>query len=36
MPEWEYMKKMLAENTKNILNNKTVPWLDLGDLPAEY
>ena len=27
---------MLADSTSNILNNRTVPWLDIGDLPIAY
>ena len=36
MPEWGSYQVFLAENTANILNNKTVPWLDIGDLPTNY
>ena len=36
MPEWGSYQVFLAENTANILNNKTVPWLDIGDLPTTY
>jgi len=37
LPEWEFYQLYLSEKGGlNLLNNKNVPWLDIGDLPIEY
>jgi len=35
-PEWDYFRIYLADSNQNIINNRTVPWLDIGDLPPTY
>lgn len=36
MVEMEYIGSYLVDSPSNILNNRSVPWLDIGDLPATY
>ena len=35
-PEWDFYRVYLSDNNQNVINNRTVPWLDIGDLPPTY